>query len=186
MKPPLIVITVARKPLGGTVASNAQKYGTGGINIDASRIPAGKDYTESDFGPRFFPGSMAYMGSFQTRPWVQKAIAEGRPVKDSKPNQAGRWPTNVILEHKLGCKCIGESYGVRTVPAWECEPGCPVAEMDRQSGDLHSQDPATRNSTSPRSGIIGFADSGVHYGDAGGASRFFKQVQSHEIEFTKT
>jgi site-specific DNA-methyltransferase (adenine-specific) len=45
--------------------------------------------------------------------------------------------------------------------------------LDQQSGELHSQDPRTRNSTSQRSGIVGFADGGLNYNDRGGASRFF-------------
>jgi site-specific DNA-methyltransferase (adenine-specific) len=61
----------------------------------------------------------------------------------------GRWPANVILDEDQ------------------------AAELDQQSGTLHSQNPATRNSKSPRSGIIGFADSGLNYADSGGASRFF-------------
>ena len=32
-------VVIARKPLEGTVANNVLKYGTGGINIDACRIP---------------------------------------------------------------------------------------------------------------------------------------------------
>lgn len=103
----MTVILVSRKPLNGTVANNALRYGTGGINIDGCRVSAGKEYTEADYGPRFIPGAMAHMGSLQTRPWVLKALAEGRPVKDSKPNQAGRWPANLIFEHKPGCKCTG-------------------------------------------------------------------------------
>jgi len=40
LKPALEPITVARKPLGEkTVAANVLKHGTGGINIDASRVP---------------------------------------------------------------------------------------------------------------------------------------------------
>ena len=39
LKPALEPITVARKPLEGTVVQNVQKYGVGGINIDACRIP---------------------------------------------------------------------------------------------------------------------------------------------------
>jgi site-specific DNA-methyltransferase (adenine-specific) len=48
----MIVITVARKPLEGTVAGNVQEYGVGGLNIDATRIgvtkevPWGKPSTE--------------------------------------------------------------------------------------------------------------------------------------------
>lgn len=38
LKPALEPITVARKPIQGTVADNVLKHGTGGINIDACRI----------------------------------------------------------------------------------------------------------------------------------------------------
>ena len=38
IKPALEPITVARKPFPGTVAANVLEWGTGGINIDASRI----------------------------------------------------------------------------------------------------------------------------------------------------
>lgn len=38
LKPALEPITVARKPIEGTVAENVLKYGTGGINIDGCRV----------------------------------------------------------------------------------------------------------------------------------------------------
>ena len=38
LKPALEPITVARKPLCGTVAENVLQYGTGGINVDGCRI----------------------------------------------------------------------------------------------------------------------------------------------------
>lgn len=40
LKPALEPITVARKPIEGTVANNVLKYGTGGLNIDGSRVEA--------------------------------------------------------------------------------------------------------------------------------------------------
>jgi len=40
LKPALEPITVARKPLIGTVAENVLEYGTGGINIDGCRVPS--------------------------------------------------------------------------------------------------------------------------------------------------
>lgn len=40
LKPALEPITVARKPLEGTVAENVLKWGTGGINIDGCRVGA--------------------------------------------------------------------------------------------------------------------------------------------------
>lgn len=44
LKPSLEPITVARKPLDGTVANNILKWGTGGINIDGCRIELNGDY----------------------------------------------------------------------------------------------------------------------------------------------
>jgi len=43
LKPALEPITVARKPFKGTVANNVLKWGTGGINIEKSRVPTQDD-----------------------------------------------------------------------------------------------------------------------------------------------
>ena len=40
LKPALEPITLARKPLDGTVAGNVLAHGTGAINIDGCRVPA--------------------------------------------------------------------------------------------------------------------------------------------------
>lgn len=42
LKPAQEPIVLARKPLAGTVASNVLQYGTGGINVDAGRVGAGR------------------------------------------------------------------------------------------------------------------------------------------------
>jgi site-specific DNA-methyltransferase (adenine-specific) len=42
LKPAQEMIVVARKPLDGTVAHNILKWGTGGLNIDASRVGNGR------------------------------------------------------------------------------------------------------------------------------------------------
>lgn len=43
LKPALEPIVVARKPIEGTITANVLKYGTGGINIDACRVPLAAD-----------------------------------------------------------------------------------------------------------------------------------------------
>ena len=43
LKPALEPITVARKPLTGTVAANVLKWNTGALNIDASRVPTNEE-----------------------------------------------------------------------------------------------------------------------------------------------
>jgi DNA modification methylase len=89
IRPALELITVARKPLDGTVARNVMEYGTGAINVDACRVPtaphdssrdgedtATKDYTgegvlgwQSKPGPRGgdvrgrFPANLVHDGS---------------------------------------------------------------------------------------------------------------------------
>jgi len=64
LKPALEPITVARKPFKGTVAKNVLKWGTGGINIDGSRVESKprltgtrKDGEEIKAEPTSFKGS---------------------------------------------------------------------------------------------------------------------------------
>ena len=52
LKPALEPITVARRPIIGTVAENVLKYGTGGINVDGCRVEGGR-----------FPANLIHDGS---------------------------------------------------------------------------------------------------------------------------
>lgn len=73
LKPAYEPIILARKPLIGTVAENVLKYGTGGINIDATRVPIGHGnaaiYGDSDGAPSYdlskgrFPANVIHDGS---------------------------------------------------------------------------------------------------------------------------
>jgi DNA modification methylase len=81
LKPAFEPVVVARKPLIGTVAANVLAYGTGGLNIDASRI-AGK--LEGD--PNRFANTDG--GSFVA------SLEKESPVVRSE----GRWPANIILD----------------------------------------------------------------------------------------
>lgn len=80
LKPAHEPIVVARKPLIGTVAENVLTFGTGGLNIDASRIGTEggtRKEPSNDKSTTFSVG--AYLN--------QKA---GTPI------DAGRWPANFI------------------------------------------------------------------------------------------
>jgi len=75
--------------------------------------------------------------------------------------------------------------GTKVIEAWDCQPGCPVAGLDRQSGKI----PTQRTRTDPTS-KLGNPNEALAYfglnnrktrppeylGETGGASRFFKQV----------
>lgn len=76
LKPALEPITVARKPLVGTVAENVLAHGTGGINVDASRVEAEKT-TGWGGNP-----SNGYSGRLNQD-------LNARPAQ-------GRWPANLI------------------------------------------------------------------------------------------
>lgn len=77
--------------------------------------------------------------------------------------------------------------GKETVGVWECVENCPVATIDEQSGMTTSAKPQTkgRSKNAPPSEIYGGGKGMApkegqvcpEYGDAGGASRYFKQIR---------
>lgn len=92
------VITVARKPVEGTVAKNALEHGTGGLNIDRSRLGTSESL---DGG--------AYSENASDRPdyedWRFKRGDKGNAGEFVQPS--GRWPANLILEHHAECVKVG-------------------------------------------------------------------------------
>lgn len=89
LKPALEPITVARKPLEGTVAENCLKWGVGGINIDECRIPANwkEERPESWFNSGTSKGGSTYGGNLKT--------ITDTTVGD-RLNDGGRFPANLI------------------------------------------------------------------------------------------
>jgi DNA modification methylase len=87
LKPALEPITVARKPLAGTVAENVLAHGTGALNIDGCRVgwPDGKV-------PEI--GTPAWGGP--TKKLTAVPGQEGETVERAEPHRAGRWPANLI------------------------------------------------------------------------------------------
>ena len=89
LKPALEPITVARKPLEEkTIAANVLKYGTGGINIDASRVEV--DW-END------PSKRGFGHGYNTEGYEKTGVSfPNLPAKTGwTPNQ-GRFPANLI------------------------------------------------------------------------------------------
>jgi hypothetical protein len=80
-----------------------------------------------------------------------------------------------------------DADGNETIPQWACEEGCPVADLDRQSGTLKSGSGTIKrasgaNRTGNQSHAYGSesrpdGNPEIWYGDEGGASRFFKQFK---------
>jgi DNA modification methylase len=88
LKPALEPITVARKPIEGTVAQNCLKWGVGGINIDGCRVEA-KDMEELEVARCNFEKNQTH-----------KHTNTGQNFLASKELKAthnvGRFPANLI------------------------------------------------------------------------------------------
>ncbi len=80
LKPALEPITMARKPLVGTVAANWAEHGTGALNIDACRVGSESTLRDKAAGAGQFP--------HEDDAWEPKAVTVGSDV--------GRWPANLI------------------------------------------------------------------------------------------
>lgn len=84
LKPALEPITVARKPLGEkTVAENCIKWGTGGINIDGSRVGTTEDQRRPSSGG---DNGLNGTGTFKIR---ERKVEE-------QVQHSGRFPANLI------------------------------------------------------------------------------------------
>ncbi|MWA08831.1 DNA-methyltransferase [Streptomyces sp. BA2] len=110
------------------------------------------------------------------RPWRSdpEAVAANGMITAPATEDAARWPTNVLLTHPPLLNDHDEPVGDACADG--CVPGCPVADMDRQSG--LSTSPSSPVKGQRRSGgVMGVSDgnhvSNSGHGDTGGASRFF-------------
>jgi len=80
LKPAHEPITLARKPLSGTVARNVATWGTGGIDVDGCRVEPDDDLSRR---PSMVNNTSTPFG---------KGVAMG-----GRGHDAGRWPPNIIL-----------------------------------------------------------------------------------------
>jgi len=90
LKPAMEPITVARKPLVGTVAENVLTHGTGAINVDGCRVGTEQTVTQAKKG-MYGAGSVEKMREQGFRPYH----IDNRDQPE-KTNPSGRWPANLI------------------------------------------------------------------------------------------
>lgn len=85
LKPALEPITVARKPLKGTVAANVLEWGTGAINIDGCRVEGGESDGITTSGR--WPANLIHDGSDEpTELWVLLPVSSTalRPARKTE------------------------------------------------------------------------------------------------------
>jgi hypothetical protein len=194
-------IVLAMKPLEGNFTQNALKHGVAGLNIDGSRISGPKG--DGVWGTS--NKTIDQDGKFNASPTMGEYRREA--------HAGGRWPSNVVLGHLEGCRCVGnkkvagekfrglkgtkarswknqsvdginrvghaDADGKETIEAWECQEGCPISEMDKQSGVRKTTWVSKSHKNNRKDGFLGAVGHPGEQGfnDTGGASRFFKQVR---------
>lgn len=212
LKPANEPIVLARKPLekGLSIAENVLKWGTGAINIDASRIGT----TDSMTSGRHIQKNREYPSGYTD---VNRTEYE--------QNVNGRFPSNVILTHHPECECLGlkkfkpsngsgrasekgggfnkgmfgngtsdniggtfiDENGEETIENWNCHDDCPIKILDEQSGELKSGNLSGKEYIEGHTGkevygkFNGF-EFNSRKGDTGGASRFFYVAKASKSE----
>jgi len=89
------MISLLRKPVEGSICDNVEKWNSGSLNIQDSRIqgPAWKWGTQTDIRG----------GNYNTNRPSEGAVF----AKNVVGGQSGRWPSNLILEHQSECIRLG-------------------------------------------------------------------------------
>jgi hypothetical protein len=210
LKPAVEMIVVARKPLAeSSVAANVMAWGTGGLNVDASRVRLNGEQPPTGSGDRR-NGDI-----YAQDEWTRTQMANGGNVTPS----AGRFPPNLLMCHHPECMPCGERRvktqwsqatqhgefkgwqknqngevkpvgyadpdGLETVAEWRCVEQCPIRLLDEQSGERKSGGVTHQ----PKHSGYGFRpdrDSGISVyrePDTGTASRFFPQFSWTESDF---
>jgi hypothetical protein len=161
LKPAWEMILVARKPLVGTVADNVLAYGTGGLNIDACRVrvlgrrlivgccsptPGKTVYGGGKGGPG---GGSRGAGSTKVGRWLPNVVFVHAPDCVLVGTRIVRTGT-AVRRNGVGAGQIAlapakpaampdhgyaDESGLEEMDDWACAPGCPVAELNRQSSD---------------------------------------------------
>ena len=201
LKPAVEPVVLGRKPLSEkTIVDNILKHGTGGINIDDSRV--GNEERTYDL--------TMTSGNFET-------TGGGKNKKQGKVTTTGRFPANLILEcicdevvegkakgspghwSKTETKGYGdfgggsssyEGVGVKDdmKTIIHTNPDCPCYVLDEQSGITKGSGKPTITKAGIGAGLLGQYDGRKtmptakdidvirNIGDNGGASRFFKEI----------
>lgn len=170
LKPAMEDWWLIRKPLSEkTVAKNVLKHGTGGLNIDGSRIGVGGHLKWEK------PRDMGY----------QMGSDAGKVAAIESPQ--GRFPSNFVLSHTPHCTDD------------QCDIECAILQMDAQTKETRAGKPSGSSTKREKRSILPTATHGEHEGEltpvktyetgeVSGASRFFycaKISPSERGEFNK-
>jgi site-specific DNA-methyltransferase (adenine-specific) len=164
LKPAHEPIVMARKPLSEkTIVDNVLEWGTGGINIDESRI-----LTTDNLGGGATNGSVLDIEGFD-RPWMHdeekmKEFGEKMKQKVEHAQTLGRFPANIIFDEEAG-KILDEQSGISKSTGGRSGNKEGVGQngiYGQYNGEVRDENPGL--------------------GDIGGASRFFYCPKTSKID----
>lgn len=205
LKPAFEPIILARKPLGGTLATNLEQWRTGALNIDACRVAHAGAADRAAHDAQV--AAIKARGGSMDGSWKNSSDLSGA----NDVNEAGRWPPNVLLSHQPSCERLGTRSvkanptwdttnretepsaftgetvstvrhavnGAEEVPIWRCIDGCPVRQLDAQSGTNHAGVGVGVGGIWSKSCGL---PAGEQHGDSGTASRYFPQFQPSDLD----
>lgn len=147
LKPALEPITMARKPLIGTVSANVLAHGTGGLNIDGCRV-----WTDDGANPARPPRTAnAILGG-----------GRGTNLTASEHNDAGRWPANLIHDGSSDVvAAFPDSNGSGPARFFYCAK---ASKADREEGLESAPDRVLAMSNQAKAEL---ARGNMHAGDSG-------------------
>lgn len=99
LKPAFEPVVMGRKPYKGSLTGNEADYGTGALNIDASRIR--------------YNGKPEHADRFHGQTSNCDASSYGATSSLTPPHAEGRWPANVILD-EFTADLVDEQSGLST------------------------------------------------------------------------
>jgi hypothetical protein len=146
------VVTVSRKACVGGTTRNVVEHHAGALNVDACRISSAKPPS-----PTTAPGWDSINRKNADSGYRPSAYDQGGA--QYVPSDLGRWPANVVLQHRPGCKRAGtivvpgytinrwtdgakpfgggaghpyesEEQPDEEVVVWDCADGCSVAALN--------------------------------------------------------
>ena len=165
LKPAWEPIVLAMKPLDGTFARNAVKWGVAGMNINACRIPLGNEVLHV---PQSDPTKRS--GVVGTDLGISKSSQEAFQAAQResvrKTQELGRWPANLLLDEQSS-ELLDQQTG--TLKSGVMKAGQKRKASRGENSGYHGNmpDEATAVDT---------------YGDSGGASRFFYCAKANRRE----
>jgi site-specific DNA-methyltransferase (adenine-specific) len=188
LKPTWEPVLVFVKPLSEkTIAANVLKHGTGVIHIDATRV---RHSSKADFEDhKKQVEAVQKRGGVRGNSWKNSSDLSGA----NDVSLLGRWPPDVVFTHSPGCR----RSVVQEAVMWVCAEGCPVAELDRQSGNRPStltgradpnvaHDHPGEDKTSKSLFLGERKHLSTVYADGGGISRVFPQFEEDVVPFFYT